>query len=138
MYIYCIYNFYIIQYITMMPMNEALHPDSSDYCYSWNENLVKKTNTEISKVFDEEVKMSSASSIIKKVQELNPGVAMETDLDRGIIYASVNVEELNLPKWFYYNQKNGITNKHNTQSGIYGSVHVYPIEYRDLYAVYYN
>jgi hypothetical protein len=69
---------------------------------------------------------------------LNPGVVMETDLDRGIIYASVNVEELNLPRWFYYNQKNGITNKHNTQSGIYGSVHVYPIEYSDPYAVYYN
>jgi hypothetical protein len=42
--------------------------------------------------------MSSASSIIKKIQELNPGVVMETDLDRGIIYASVNVEELNLPR----------------------------------------
>ena len=75
----------------MMPINEALHPDSSDYNYSVNENVVKKTNTELSKVFDDEVKMSSASSIIKKIQELNPGVTMETDFDRGIIYSSVNV-----------------------------------------------
>ena len=122
----------------MIPSRETLHPDSSVYQYPASENVVKKTDTAISKVFEDEVKMSSAGSIIKKIQELNPGVEVEVDFDRGIIYSAVNVEELILPQWFYYNQKNGITNKHNTQSGVYGSVHVYPIEYNDPYAVYYN
>ena len=96
--IHSTHNFYIIQYITMMPMNESLHPDSSDYSYSENENVINETNTELSKVFEDEVKMSSSVSIIKKIQELNPEVTIETDLDRGIIYCSVNVEELNLPE----------------------------------------
>lgn len=122
----------------MIPSRETLHPDSSVYQYPASENVVKKTDTAISKVFEDEVKMSSAGSIIKKIQELNSGVEIEADFDRGIIYSAVNVEELILPQWFYYNQKNGITNKHNTQSGVYGSVHVYPIEYNDPYSVYYN
>jgi hypothetical protein len=69
---------------------------------------------------------------------LNPDIEIEIDMDRNIIFSSINVEELNLPEWFYYDQKNGITNKHNTQSGIYGTVHVYPMEYSDPYAIYYN
>ena len=72
----------------MMPLNEALYPDSSDYYYSKNVDVVKKTNTEISKVFEDEVKMSSASYIIKKIQELNPEVEIEVDFDRGIIYSA--------------------------------------------------
>ena len=124
--------------ITMLLPRETLKPDSSIYQRTGIGDVVKKTNTEASKVFDAEVKMSSASFIIKKIQELNPDIELEIDMDRNIIFSSIKVEELNLPEWFYYNQKNGITNKHNTQSGIYGTVHVYPMEYSDPYAIYYN
>lgn len=37
-----------------------------------------------------------------------------------IIYGNIPGENLSLPEGYYYNQKNGITNKHNT-SGIYES-----------------
>ena len=98
MYIYRVTNFILYQYIIMIPSRETLHPDSSVYQYSARENVVKKTDTAISKVFENEVKMSSAGSIIKKIQELNPEVEIEADFDRGIIYSAVNVEELILPQ----------------------------------------
>ena len=37
------------------------------------------------------------------------------------------MEELVLPEGFYYNDKNGITNKHNTKSGSYISLLVVPL-----------
>lgn len=120
-----------------MPQEEILQPDSLVWQWSNEEIVVKKTTTEMLWLFNEEVKMSRPDFVIRKVIELNPEAEIEADFDRGIIYSSVSVQELNLPEWFYYNQKNGITNKHNTQSGIYGSVHVYPIEYSDQYSIYY-
>ena len=123
-------------YITMQ-QEEILQPDSLVWQWSNEEIVVKKTTTEMLWLFNEEAKMSRPDFVIRKVIELNPEAEIEADFDRGIIYSSVSVQELNLPEWFYYNQKNGITNKHNTQSGIYGSVHVYPIEYSDQYSIYY-
>ena len=82
--------------------------------------------------------MSSASSIIDAIKKLNPDVNFEIDLVRDMIYTPVNVGELNLPDWFYFNQNDAITNKNNTQSGIYGRIRVYPIEYHDSYAPYYG
>ena len=38
------------------------------------------------------------------------------------VYSSVKAEYLNLPLGFYYNEKNGITNKHNTKNGQYVSI----------------
>ena len=117
--------------IKMIPQRETLKPDSLIYQCVSRENIVKKTNTEVSKVFDEEVKMSKANNIIERIKELNPNVRIKTDFDRNLMFCSVNVDELTLPEWFYYNQKNWITNKHNTQSGFYGNVQVYPLEYYD-------
>lgn len=97
---------------------------------SQKEKVFQKTNTEMWKVFDSEFEASLPSFIIEKEKELNSSIEIKTDIDRSIIFVSVSVEDLKLPEWFYYNnQKNWITNKHNTQSGIYGCVHVYPIEY---------
>ena len=117
------------QYITMTHLHETLHLDSEVIGNSATENVVKKTDTELWKVFENEMKMSSSDFIIQEVKKLNPKVRIEADIDRWLIFSSVDIEKLVLPEWFYYNQKNWITNKHNTQSGIYGNVHVYPIEY---------
>lgn len=115
----------------MATQPENFESDLSQRDMSQKEKVFQKTNTEMWKVFDSEFEASSPSFIIEKVKELNPDVEIKTDIDRSIIFASASVEDLKLPEWFYYNQKNWITNKHNTQSGIYGSVHVYPIEYYD-------
>lgn len=115
----------------MTNFHETLHPDSEFLRTSTAEEVVKKTDSGLRLAFDEDMKQSFPDFIIKEVKNLNPDVKIESDPDRGLIFSSVDIEKLVLPEWFYYNQKNGITNKHNTKSGIYGSVHVYPIELYD-------
>ena len=115
----------------MTNFHETLHPDSEVLRASATEEVVKKTESGLRLAFDEDMKQSSPYFIIEEVKKLNPDVEIESDPDRGLIFSSVDIEKLVLPEWFYYNQKNGITNKHNTKSGIYGSVRVYPIEYYD-------
>ena len=109
--------------------HETLQTSPEVFEYSVAEKVIQKTDTELWKVFENEKRMATSEFIIQEVRKLNPKVKIETDPDRGLIFSSVEIEDLVLPEWFYYNQKNGITNKHNTQSGIYGSVRVYPIEY---------
>ena len=113
----------------MTDLHETLKPDSEMVKSLVSQSVIQKTDTELWKVFENEKKMATSDFIIQEVRRLNPDVKIETDPDRGLIFSSVEIEDLILPEWFYYNQKNGITNKHNTQSGIYGSVRVYPIEY---------
>lgn len=63
--------------------------------------------------------------IAKAIQELNPNAEIRVGnpefdslaLDR--FFSSVPAEQLVLPNGFYYNTKNGVTNKHNTESGVY-------------------
>ena len=113
----------------MSDSKEILNHDSTVIKNSATEKIVKKTDTQLWKVFEDEMKKSSPDFIIEEVRKLNPEVRIEADADRWLLFSSVDIEKLVLPEWFYYNQKNWITNKHTTQSGIYGSVHVYPIEY---------
>lgn len=113
----------------MTDLYETLHPDSEVLETSAKEEVVQKTDSEMRALFNEEMKKSSSEYIVQEIRRLNPDVRIETDIDRCLIFSSVDIEKLVLPEWFYYNQKNWITNKHNTQSGIYGSVHVYPIEH---------
>jgi len=113
----------------MSNLHETLKPDSDIIESSESQKVIEKTDTELWKVFENEKRMSIPNFIIQEVRRLNPNVKIETDPDRGLLFSSVEIQDLVLPEWFYYNQKNGITNKHNTQSGIYGSVRVYPLEY---------
>jgi hypothetical protein len=106
-----------------------LHPDSKTFERLATQKVVEKTDTQLWNVFENERKMSSPVFIIEEMKKLNPTIKIESDSDRWLLFSSVDIEKLVLPEWFYYNQKNWITNKHNTQSGIYGSVRVYPIEY---------
>lgn len=60
----------------------------------------------------------------KELKKLNPNVAMLIDDDSypAIIVARCqSCENLKFPEGYYYNEKNGLTNKHNTTSGQYES-----------------
>ena len=68
--------------------------------------------------------------IAEVIQQLNPNAEIRV-ADMGLdsmatqrFYSSVPVEQLVLPEGFYYNDKNGITNKHNTQTGMYCALEV--------------
>ena len=113
----------------MEKQQENLQSDLSQNCTSRTEKLHQKTSTKMWEVFERELEASSSSFIIDKIIELNPDVEIKTDPDKTIIFASVPVERLVLPEWFYYNLQNEITNKYNTQFEVYWFVQVYPIEY---------
>ena len=75
--------------------------------------------------------------IAEAIQELNPDAEIRTG-DMGLdssaynrFYSSIPVDQLELPKGFYYNEKNGITNKHNTKTGQYCALEVEDLEYAD-------
>jgi len=67
---------------------------------------------------------SDDKTILKALQTLNPDVDLSLNMKpvnevRHTIVTSEHASKLILPNGFYYNDKNGITNKHNTQSGLY-------------------
>ena len=94
--------------------------------------LLQKTNDEIREMlFKKEVEESTTENIAKKVKELNPNVEIIFWEMSRTLYSSAAPENLILPEGFYYNEKNWITNKHNTKTGAYGSLHVAPIECYD-------
>lgn len=60
--------------------------------------------------------------LVKELKKLNPNVAMLVDDDSypSIIVAKCqSCEDLKLPAGYYCNEKNSLTNKHNTDSGLY-------------------
>lgn len=71
----------------------------------------------IGKLFGREI--TSNYELISRLKKLNPMVDFEYDGTYSWIRPSVVAEELQLPKPFYYNAKNGITNKHQTKTGQY-------------------
>ena len=117
--------------IIMSKLHEILHPDSEISRTSAVEEVKQETDTELWEILEEKKDINFSDVAIEEVKRLNPNVQIETDPDRWFIFSSVCVEKLVLPEWFYYNQKNGITNKHNTKSGAYVSIIVYPISHYD-------
>ena len=73
---------------------------------------------------------TNVEEIAIALQRLNPGVSIRLsnpELDPEAyrkIYCSVPISDLALPQPFYYNDKNGITNKHQSASGQYASIDV--------------
>lgn len=97
---------------------------------------VEKIKKEIDNFFDElikkEEKIDTPTDLIEKIRQLNPSVQInvsnleyENELK---IDSSIPIEKLNLPEGFYYNEKNGITNKHLSESGNYINLHVKEIQ----------
>lgn len=67
-------------------------------------------------------KDTDKKALLKALRELNPSAGIIDDFDKGMydyIFTNVSATELKLPAPFYYNEKNGITNKHKTESGLY-------------------
>ena len=61
--------------------------------------------------------------LMQKLKELNPTVQLDlydyTVSPVIIIFGSVPATALSFPDGYYWNEKNGITNKHNTRTGLY-------------------
>lgn len=80
--------------------------------------------------------------VIKEIKYLNPNVFLNIDDNKvnsnaeNELFCEVNPEKLRLPEGFYYNEKNGITNKHNTYTGEYLSIAVRPLQ--EITKPYYN
>ena len=74
---------------------------------------------------NKEVEQPRIEDFVEKLRELNPGVEfnlLDKDLNPNAHEAfesSIPAKDLKLPEPFYYNDKNGITNKHRTKSGNY-------------------
>ncbi len=75
--------------------------------------------------FEGKSEISKIEELAEALRELNPDVDIslgemgEDPRAENTIYSSKSVEELKLPEGFYYNEKNGLTNKHNTETGQY-------------------
>lgn len=69
----------------------------------------------------------TAAEALKEILILNSGKAFQSispERANPCILSRIPPEELKLPEGWEYNTKNGITNKHNTQSGAYSIIDV--------------
>lgn len=68
----------------------------------------------------------TAMEAVKEVIALNPWHAFRviSRRENPCILSKISPEELKLPEGWEFNTKNGITNKHNTQSGAYQTIDV--------------
>lgn len=65
--------------------------------------------------------------LAREMQRVNPTAQIGVDYyssSEPKLTSNVGLENLNYPQGFYYNEKNGITNKHNTESGVYFNVDI--------------
>jgi hypothetical protein len=66
------------------------------------------------------------NELANELQMLNPNAKIALNISGSCvrILSSIPADQMNMPQGFYYNEKNGITNKHNTKSGAYINVHL--------------
>lgn len=70
--------------------------------------------------FNKKTNMTSEYLDLEQLNNLNPGANITFDeLHPNILYSDIDADLLTLPNGWYYNDKNGITNKHNTETGVY-------------------
>ncbi len=67
---------------------------------------------------------TDVEEVIDELKRLNPGAVIKFDKKERICYVSTPVEKLILPEGFYYSEKNGITNKGRTVSGLFTAIDV--------------
>ena len=97
-------------------LNEILNLDNISKQQDWSlgfnraiEDFNKKTNMMTSEYLD-----------LEQLNKLNPGANITLDeLHPNILYSDIDANLLILPNGWYDNDKNGITNKHNTATGVY-------------------
>ena len=72
--------------------------------------------------FNKKAKYASLYLNLEQLNDLNPGANITVDdANPNILYSDIDANLLTLPNGWYYNNKNGITNKHNTETGMYQS-----------------
>lgn len=70
--------------------------------------------------FNKKTNMPSEYLDLEQLNNLNPGANITFDeLHPYVLYSDIDADLLTLPNGWYYNDKNGITNKHNTETGVY-------------------
>ena len=84
----------------MSDSKEILNHDSTVIKNSATEKIVKKTDTQLWKVFEDEMKKSSPDFIIEEVRKLNPEVRIEADADRWLLFWHIYLKQL-LNLWEY-------------------------------------
>ena len=67
----------------------------------------------------------SITSLVKDLHNLNPSARIRWKRIDPCIFSLVPIDQLVLPPDMYWNEKNGITNKHHTTSGVYITCAVY-------------
>ncbi len=105
--------------------------------YTNSDEDIEQIKQEIDKIVDELIKknindnkekIDNPTALIEKLRQLNSGVQISvSDYENGEdlrIISSKQMDKLNLPDGFYYNEKNGITNKHLNESGNYINIPV--------------
>lgn len=98
-----------------------------------NEDIEDEIVRETPKEEDNLTDLMDIALVVDEIRKLNPDVEIalgdkESDPRYSTrFFASVSANELKLPKGFYYNDKNGITNKHHTRTGIYVYFDVEPL-----------
>ena len=80
-------------------------------------------------VHEEERKMD-LKELTKELSRLNPGAGIVSGLEGNpkVIFGLLEPEKLVMPKGYSYNEKDGITNKHESETGRYNY-----FEYRLLF-----
>lgn len=65
-------------------------------------------------------------AMVDELQKLNPNARImgEWNTSEPYIVSSIDIASLNFPDGYYFNTKNELTNKHNTASGSYESIHI--------------
>ena len=84
--------------ITMNKLVEGSYLNSEENADVKSTKLSQKTESNIKKVFDSDDERSLSYFVIQKIKELNPTVEIKTCIDNNVIFSSISVEELVLPK----------------------------------------
>ena len=82
-----------------------------------------ETKKESGKGEDKKI-ITDNNTLADELKRLNPDIKMSFDSKGNQIIVDGDISKLNLPEGFYYNEKNGITNKHDSRTGgLYTSLH---------------
>lgn len=94
-----------------------------------NRKTKKETSTKERTSKEKCLRKYTIEELIKELKETNPNVdfVMKKDGSDNTLYISENISKIKLPTGFYYNSKNGITNKHNSIDGLYIALDYAPI-----------
>ena len=71
--------------------------------------------------------VNDIEDLAREMQRVNPTAQIGVDYyssSEPKLTSNIGLANLNYPQGFYYNEKNGITNKHNTESGVYLNVDI--------------